>query len=91
MNTYYIYRYFSDTDKNGVSYRVSDEEMKEYYDDQDGYIFVTEVELPDVPREEVVKAGVKACDSEIADLQMKITIQQEKKQQLLAITYQEDV
>jgi len=82
MKKQYLYWYFCGY--LGLQYAIFDTEMSD-----DKYHFIEVIELPDIPKERILQAGVDAIDKEIAELQLKITNNQKKKQELLAISHKE--
>ncbi len=85
--TQLVYVNFSEHSRDGVSYMIYNEDMREYLDGQEGRKFVCEVVIPKLSYKDVVEMGVAAIDKEIIDLQVQITAKEAKKQQLLAIEH----
>ena len=83
-----IYYTFCEYDKKGYSLSTfSIDEAEFWVDESDSYFFLKEVELPEIENDKITKAGCNAIDKNIAELQLQITQQLEKKSQLLAIQH----
>ena len=86
-----VYARFSAAEKSGISYSLFNESMREYLEGDESRTFVMEIDLPDVPKEEVVKMGVKSIDEDIAKINAEshrgIERLKAKKEQLLALTH----
>lgn len=80
--TQYLHYYFCEYSVDGVAYILLDSKSN-----NDKNIFLHEIEVPIISKEEVTKAGVAGLDNEIADLLDKVEEKREKKQQLLAIEF----
>ena len=83
--THYISWTFSEHNEEGYSLHLTDWKPTE----NSSFKFIQEVELEPFDKSEIVKAGVVHVDNEITDLKFKISKLEDKKQQLLALTYQE--
>ena len=86
-----IYSKFCSHSRNGVSHLIFDLDMKDHMKASPEFTLIMEVELPMPSSEEIVESGVASIDAEISEINAvtykKIERLKEKKQQLLAITY----
>lgn len=82
--THYVHWFFCEHADIGYTLAVFDCKME----DKDN-IFVCEIEVEPIDKRLVVEKGVEKLDSDILDLKKQIKNIEEKKQQLLAIEFQE--
>lgn len=83
----HIFYKFSEYENDGIGFTVIKPESFEIFKRLSEYNYLCDVDLPEVDREKLIAAGVSEIDKNIAELQMKINAQKERKNQLLAIEY----
>ena len=82
-----VYVKFSEYSKDGASYLLFNEDMRDYLDESAEHKYICEVAIPKANYKDLVKMGASEIDKEIIDLQVQITSKEAKKQQLLAIEH----
>ena len=81
----YVYASFCEWSDNNVTYTLFDKKLTGSTVRENNYVFIQEIEIDCLSRDEVVALGVKEFDEKIFKLRIQIEAAENKKREMLAL------